>query len=66
MSRSVDLDASQDRERLSNLALTAERARYAASGVPGAALETAWEQGRELLASIDKLQAPEAGARAAP
>jgi hypothetical protein len=65
LARSVDLDAARDRERLSNLALTAERARYAQSGVPADLLESAYEQGRELLGSVEKLRAPDITAGAA-
>ncbi len=66
LARSVQLDGALDRERLSNLALTAERARYAESGVPADALESAYEQGRELLSSVESLRAPDVTAGAAP
>lgn len=65
LARSVQLDGMQDRERLSNLALTAERARYAGGGVPDEALQSAYEQGRELLSSVESLRAPDVAAGAA-
>ncbi len=66
LTRSVELRSAQDQERLADLALTAERARYAESGVPAAALESAFERGRELLKSVETLRAPEPLAGAAP
>ena len=65
LARSVQLDGAQDRERLSLLALTAERARYSESGVPEDALRSAYEQGRELLSSVESLRAPDATAAGA-
>jgi hypothetical protein len=66
LAKSVVLQDAEDRQRLSQLALTAERARYAESGVPADALESAFEQGRALLKNVETLQAPEpaSGARA--
>jgi hypothetical protein len=66
LAKSVVLPDAEDRQRLSQLALTAERARYAESGVPAETLESALEQGRELLKNVEVMQAPEpvAGARA--
>jgi len=66
LTRSVELQSALDQERLADLARTAERARYAESGVPAAALESAFEQGRELLKSVETLRAPEPLAGAAP
>ena len=65
LARSVQLESAQERESLSNLALTAERARYAQSGVPVEALELAYEQGRELLMRVESLRAPDVAAGAA-
>jgi hypothetical protein len=44
--------------------MTAERARYAAEGVPATALESAFTQGKELLQSVESMRAPEVGASA--
>jgi hypothetical protein len=62
LSDAVNLEAEQDRERLDTLAATAERARYAESGVPSDALEAAYARGRELLDSVEKLREPDAPA----
>jgi hypothetical protein len=59
LSQAVNLEAAQDRERLATLASTAERARYAESGVATDALENAYVRGRELLDSVEALRAPE-------
>jgi hypothetical protein len=59
LSQAVNLEAAQDRERLAMLAATAERARYAESGVAADALEAAYVRGRELLDSVEALRAPE-------
>ena len=64
LSDAVNLEADQDRERLDTLAATAERARYAESDVPPAALESAYARGRELLDSVEKLREPEVPAGA--
>lgn len=64
LSQAVNLEAAQDRERLASLASTAERARYAESGVPPDALEAAYVHGRELLESVESLREPEAPAGA--
>ncbi|MEJ1966032.1 MAG: hypothetical protein WDO56_32570 [Gammaproteobacteria bacterium] len=65
LASSVQLEGAQDRERLATLALTAERARYSESGVAADALELAYEQGRELLGSVEKLRPPETAVSAA-
>jgi hypothetical protein len=57
MAKSVVLQNPEDHQRLSQLALTAERARYAESGVPAEALESAFEQGRKLLENVEALRA---------
>jgi hypothetical protein len=62
LSQAVNLEAAQDRERLATLASTAERARYAESGVAPDALENAYVRGRELLDSVEALRAPEVSA----
>jgi hypothetical protein len=59
--RAADLSAPADRERLHELALAAERARYAAAGVPPAVAESAVTRARELLT---RLEAPDMGAPA--
>jgi hypothetical protein len=64
LSRAVNLEGAQDRERLATLAMTAERARYAESGVPVDVLESAYARGRELLDSVEKLREPEVPAGA--
>jgi hypothetical protein len=64
LSRSVNLEATQDRQRLVLLASTAERARYAEYGVASDALETAYVSGRELLDSVERLREPEVPAGA--
>ena len=64
LSHSVNLEATQDRERLACLASTAERARYAEDGAPSDALESAYLSGRELLDSVEKLREPEVPAGA--
>jgi hypothetical protein len=64
LTRSADLGDEDDRKRLANVAMTAERARYAADGVPASALESAFTQGKELLKSVETLRTPEAGAGA--
>ena len=65
LSGSVQLEAEQDRQRLTNLASTAERARYAEGGVPAELLDSAYEQGRELLGSVEQLRAPAPAAEGA-
>jgi hypothetical protein len=64
LTRSADLGNEDDRKRLANVAITAERARYAADGVPASALESAFTEGTELLKSVDSMRAPEAGVSA--
>lgn len=64
LSNAVNLEATQDRERLAALASTAERARYAEDGVPPDALESAYVSGRELLDRVEKLREPEVPAGA--
>ena len=64
LSHAVNLEATQDRERLASLASTAERARYAEDGVAPDALESAYLRGRELLDSVEKLREPEVPAGA--
>lgn len=64
LTRSADLGDEEDRKRLATVALAAERARYAADGVPAAALESAFAQGRELLQNIESMRASGIGARA--
>jgi hypothetical protein len=66
LSGSVQLEAEQDRQRLASLAFTAERARYAEGGVPAELLDSAYEQGRELLGSVEQLRAPALAAGGAP
>jgi hypothetical protein len=51
--RTAQLREERDRSRLSELALTAERARYAAGSLEPAVVETAVEQGRALLTTLD-------------
>ena len=65
ITRGADLREPADRERLADLALTAERARYAESGVEPAAVENAVAGGRELLTHLDpdESEARAAGAR---
>lgn len=57
--RKADLRQPRDREQLNDLALTAERARYAEEGLPTAAVQKAVGQGRELLQRLEA-QPPEA------
>ena len=64
LSHAVNLEATQDRERLASLASTAERARYAEDSVAPDALESAYLRGRELLDSVEKLREPEVPAGA--
>jgi hypothetical protein len=56
LARAADLNQPADRERLSELALTAERVRYAAGGVPPAVAEAAVGSARELLTRLDSRQ----------
>ena len=53
LARAADLNQPADRERLNELAVTAERARYAADGVSPAVAEAAVGNARELLARLD-------------
>lgn len=55
LERSADLQGDEDRARLSTLALTTERARFAQEGVPDAMLEHAVGEGHELLQSVSRL-----------
>jgi hypothetical protein len=64
LSRAVNLDGAQDRERLARLARAAERARYAAAALAPVELESAYAGGRELLDSVAKLGEPEVLAKA--
>jgi hypothetical protein len=57
--QAADLSQPEDRKRLNELALTAERARYAAEGVPPASVNVVVANARELLA---RLESPEAAA----
>ncbi len=66
LTKSAELPNNEDRQRLANVALAAERQRYAADGVPSAVLESAFEQGRELLKSLESLRAAEPLSGAAP
>jgi hypothetical protein len=56
LARAADLNQPADRERLSELALTAERVRYAAGGVPPAVAQAAVGSARELLTRLDSRQ----------
>jgi hypothetical protein len=51
-----------DRERLNQLALTAERVRYAREAVPVADAESAVSNARELLTRLDSSQGTDDGA----
>lgn len=51
--RAADLEQSDDRQRLNDIALTSERVRYADADVPPALVESAVGNGRELLAKLD-------------
>jgi len=51
--RTADLEQQADRERLSEIALTSERVRYAESEVSPAVVETAVSHARELLSHLD-------------
>lgn len=53
LTRVVALREDSDRSRLAELALTAERARYADGGIAPSALESAVERGRELLTRLE-------------
>ncbi|MEJ0036612.1 MAG: DUF4129 domain-containing protein [Gammaproteobacteria bacterium] len=64
LSHAVNLESAPDRERLASLATTAERARYAESGVPEDALASAYVSGRALLDSVETLREPEVPAGA--
>jgi hypothetical protein len=64
LTMAADLRDEDDRKRLANVAMTAERARYAAGGVPASALESVLAQGKELLKKVESMRAPEAGAGA--
>jgi hypothetical protein len=64
LTRSAKLPDEEDRERLALVAAAAERARYAADGVPAGTLESAFAQGVELLKKIESLREREAGAHA--
>jgi hypothetical protein len=55
MERSADLQGEQDRARLSALALTTERARFAQESVPAKVLEQAVDDGRALFESVSNL-----------
>jgi hypothetical protein len=59
MERSAHLQDAQDRKRLSALALTAERARFAQESVPATVLEQAVDDGRALFESVSNLQEAE-------
>jgi hypothetical protein len=52
--RFADLPGEQDRARLSALALTTERARFAQESVPATELEQAVDDGRALFESVSK------------
>jgi hypothetical protein len=66
LARAANLNQPADRERLNAIALTAERARYAADGVSPASAEAAVGNARELLARLDSRDAaPSMSARAA-
>lgn len=54
LNRSVKLDDAQDRERLAELARTAERVRYSGSVLSPQAIDVAVEQGRALLDRLAK------------
>ena len=65
--RAADLNQPADRERLREIALTAERARYAEEDVAPAAVETAVGHARELLTHLESREpaaASAAGAKA--
>jgi hypothetical protein len=62
--RAADLNGPVDRERLNELALTAERARYAAEGVSPAVAATAVTHARELLTRLDSRELEARRARA--
>jgi hypothetical protein len=66
--RAADLDQAADRGRLQDVALTAERTRYAAESVPPAAVDAAVGSGRELLARLEtsELDEPPANGADAP
>ena len=59
MKRSADLREEQDRARLTHLALTSERARFAQESMPAQMLEQAVGEGHALLESVNGLRAPE-------
>lgn len=61
IARAAQLREEPDRSRLAELALTAERARYAADGVAPSVVDTAVAHGRALLTTLDS---PEGAARA--
>src|SRR5581483_8608060 len=63
--RAADLNVAEARERLSEVALTAERARYAADGVSPAMAETVVTHARELLARLDSREMAAPSARGA-
>jgi hypothetical protein len=65
LTKSAELPSEEDRQRLESIALTAERERYAAERVSSALLESAFEQGRELLRNVESLRAAEPVAGAA-
>ena len=66
LTSSVELPDAQDRARLSALAITAERARYAQDGVPVTLLESSFDLGVELLKSVEALQATQPVREATP
>jgi hypothetical protein len=59
LTKLAKLPTEEDRRRLASVALAAERERYAAGGVPATVLESAFEQGRELLKSVESLRVAE-------
>ena len=61
LTRSARLEEADDRSRLTDLALAAERVRYSAAEIPAAALDEPVARGRELLDRLDA-SAPDAGA----
>jgi hypothetical protein len=62
LTRNVRLPESEDRARLEDVAVTAERVRYSARTIDPAAVEESVARGRELLAHLEALAPSRAGA----
>ena len=53
LARHVELADAADRERLTDIAFTAERARYSAASLPAETVDQTMQRGRELLRRLE-------------